>query len=172
MSILDEAAKIIYGDREKTYGDPALNLKRIALIWKAILGIDITPDQVCLCMTGVKLARLANDPLHHDSQVDTCGYMALLERIQQLQLPEENKDDPRWIVVEGLRRPGYQVRWSAPLKDGTYRFHRYYDATRDYTMEECKADAEKEAARLNSKKDGINENRDKPDSVCDGPADH
>ena len=33
-------------------------------------------------ITGLKLARLANDVEHRDSQVDACGYLALLERIQ------------------------------------------------------------------------------------------
>lgn len=83
-SILDEAGKIIYGDREKTYDDPGINLRRIAGVWSALLGIPITADQVCLCMIGVKLSRLVHTPTHRDSQVDVCGYAALLERIQKV----------------------------------------------------------------------------------------
>jgi ferredoxin-NADP reductase len=29
------------------------------------------------------VARLKNDPTHHDSQVDICGYAALIERVQE-----------------------------------------------------------------------------------------
>ena len=34
-------------------------------------------------MVGLKLARLANDPRHKDSQIDACGYLRLLERCQE-----------------------------------------------------------------------------------------
>lgn len=81
-SIFDEAKAIIYGDREKTYGNPAANLERIATIWSVIFGHPVTIDQVCLAMAGVKIARLVNAPNHRDSQVDACGYMGLMERCQ------------------------------------------------------------------------------------------
>lgn len=87
-NILKEAEAVIYGDREKTYGTPDKNLKNIAKVWEVILGIPLTTDQVNLCMIGVKLARLVNDPTHHDSQVDICGYAALMERIQKLNQKE------------------------------------------------------------------------------------
>jgi hypothetical protein len=32
-------------------------------------------------MSLLKIARLANDPEHRDSQVDACGYMGLAERV-------------------------------------------------------------------------------------------
>jgi hypothetical protein len=93
MNILAEAERIIQGDRERVYGDPGYNMRNIAAIWTAILrkvllpGVELTAEQVCLCMAGVKLARLANKPDHEDSQVDLCGYTALLAKIQ------EKKDD-------------------------------------------------------------------------------
>lgn len=42
----------------------------------------LTTDDVAPMMVMLKLARLANDPRHRDSQVDACGYMRLLERTQ------------------------------------------------------------------------------------------
>lgn len=88
-SILNTANKIIYGDREKTYGHPAKNLRTIASYWQTHLeakGIqfitELTTDDVCVMMILLKQARLANDPTHKDSQVDTCGYAALMERCQ------------------------------------------------------------------------------------------
>lgn len=91
-SILQEANRIIYGDREKTYGSPDKNLRLIAEYWTAHLNarfgeeglpaVAITPEDVCLMMIALKLARLANDPKHRDSQTDGCGYFALMERIQ------------------------------------------------------------------------------------------
>jgi hypothetical protein len=37
MSILDEAKSIIEGDREQTYGNPGINLRRIADQWSCYL---------------------------------------------------------------------------------------------------------------------------------------
>jgi len=74
--VLSEASGLINGDRQKQYGTPAENFKRVAAIWGAILGIDVTPREVALCMAGLKLARLAHGP-HRDSSVDGCGYLAL-----------------------------------------------------------------------------------------------
>lgn len=88
-TILEQAAAIVDGDREKTYGSPAKNLQAIAEIWGAWLRArgKLAPD-ACLtfedvaCMTaGLKLARLANDPHHVDSAVDACGYLYLMDKI-------------------------------------------------------------------------------------------
>ena len=81
MSILEEANKIIYGDREKTYGNPSKCLDLIAQYWTGHVGIPITGVDVCIMMALLKLARLQNQPDHRDSLVDTVGYMALIERI-------------------------------------------------------------------------------------------
>lgn len=83
MSILEEAAAIIYGDREKTYGAPEKNLALIAKLWAGYKGVGFTVEDICLMMILVKVARLANDSKHHDSQVDLCGYAALMERVQK-----------------------------------------------------------------------------------------
>lgn len=85
MSILGEAQSVIYGDREKTYGSPDKNLQVIANLWCHYLDRphgSITVDDVCNMMILLKVARLKNDPNHYDSQVDICGYAALMERVQ------------------------------------------------------------------------------------------
>jgi len=82
-SILDEAKAIIYGDREKTYGAPGKNLKMIGDLWAAYSGVPFTAEDVCNMMILLKVARLANDPKHRDSQIDLCGYAALMERVQK-----------------------------------------------------------------------------------------
>jgi len=91
MTILDSAAQIVDSDREKTYGHPSKNLDTIAEMWTAwlrargLLASDsagLAFDDVACMMVMLKLARLANDPWHKDSQVDAVGYMRLLERCQ------------------------------------------------------------------------------------------
>jgi hypothetical protein len=87
LSVLKEAHKIIYGDREKTYGHPAKNLNTIAVMWGSYLNAKptelITPKDVAAMMMLVKVARFANDPTHRDNLVDICGYAALIERCDE-----------------------------------------------------------------------------------------
>lgn len=87
-SILTEAHDVIYGDREQTYGSPDKNLQIIADLWTIYLERAITVDDVCNMMILLKVARLKNQPTHHDSQVDICGYAALMERVQSLNKPK------------------------------------------------------------------------------------
>ena len=84
-SVLSEANRIIYGDREKTYGSPSKNLKVIAEMWNAYLGNEVclTAQDVCVMMILLKAARLGNTPGHRDSVVDICGYAALIERCDE-----------------------------------------------------------------------------------------
>lgn len=87
-SILTEAHDVIYGEREQTYGSPDKNLQIIAGLWTIYLERAITVDDVCNMMILLKVARLKNQPTHHDSQVDICGYAALMERVQSLNKPK------------------------------------------------------------------------------------
>lgn len=78
---LNEASKLINGQRQTNYGTPEENHSRIAAIWSVVLHdklkAPITPEEVIACMVGVKLGRLANDITHRDSWVDIIGYAAL-----------------------------------------------------------------------------------------------
>jgi hypothetical protein len=86
-TILKEAHTIIYGDREKTYGHPAKNLRAIATMWDVYINNkqspEITAKDVAAMMMLVKVARFANDPTHRDNLVDICGYAALIERCDE-----------------------------------------------------------------------------------------
>lgn len=99
-SILNEAEKVIYGDREQTYGDPGTNIRIIADYWNTYLiskGFDflngLDYDDVCNMMVLLKIARLSNTPMHRDSLVDACGYLALAERIQNADLAQKEGAD-------------------------------------------------------------------------------
>lgn len=74
---LDSAARLISGDRAKDYGDAAESFTRLAALWSPILGVDVTPEQVALCLTQLKVSRLIVTPAHTDSWVDAAGYIAL-----------------------------------------------------------------------------------------------
>lgn len=85
-TFLDEAAQIVYGDREQTYGDPAKNLRHIAAQWQLFLrqkyeiDVNITAEDVCYMMTDLKKCRQMNQ-FKRDNLVDGIGYLALIERV-------------------------------------------------------------------------------------------
>ena len=71
-----EAAIHAVEARGENYGDVRQNHQRIAWLWSDVLGQDVTPEQVVLCMTCLKVARLIETPAHEDSWVDIAGYGA------------------------------------------------------------------------------------------------
>ena len=71
-SMLLRAATIVT-ERQKSYGDPYSDMARAAMIWSAILGIEVKPEQVALCMEGIKISRAVNG-YHADNALDGCGY--------------------------------------------------------------------------------------------------
>lgn len=73
-----EADRIVGGDRRAEYGPVSEGLTRTALIWSGILGVTVTPEQVCLCMVGLKVSRECHKH-GRDSLVDICGYARVLE---------------------------------------------------------------------------------------------
>jgi len=79
--ILKEAERLTHGNRNSNYGEPLVNHQRIADIWSVILGAKVRPDQVALCMVGVKLARLIETPQHQDSFIDGAAYFAIAGEI-------------------------------------------------------------------------------------------
>lgn len=97
-TILDTAAKLVYGDRNKAYGHPYRNFSNIVKLQNAYLqivetrqpieGADplINPNELTAIDSAImnilqKIARLAENPTHMDSVVDIAGYAATIERI-------------------------------------------------------------------------------------------
>lgn len=74
--LLHKAEELINGDRAKDYGDAKKNFEDIARLWSVVLGIEVTAQQMALCMIMVKAARLMKTD-HEDSWIDIAGYAAL-----------------------------------------------------------------------------------------------
>jgi hypothetical protein len=75
--VLADAKEKINGPRAKDYGDAYENHDKIAKMWSAILGMEVTVAQVYQCMLAVKIGRLITTPEHEDTWVDIAGYAAL-----------------------------------------------------------------------------------------------
>ena len=78
---LEEAAKIVTGQRQYDYGNKYENHKNISDLWSAYLGREILPHDVAICMLLVKVARLKHRPTE-DCYIDMAGYAAIAGEIQ------------------------------------------------------------------------------------------
>jgi hypothetical protein len=80
--LLAEAIATVMGPRQDSYGTPEANLGRIAALWGAYLGRDVSAQDVALMMALVKVSRLRNG-YQRDSYVDLIGYAALAESLHK-----------------------------------------------------------------------------------------
>lgn len=75
--LLEDARRIVAGERETTYGGPEQSFANIADYWSIYLGRTVYPHDVAIMMALLKIARLQQSQcLHHDSLVDLAGYAA------------------------------------------------------------------------------------------------
>lgn len=84
VRVLHEAAELIAGDRDKDYGPPEVNFRRIADIWQVQFPErQWTPADVARAMIGLKLART---PEGHkrDTLVDIAGYAAIGVELEEV----------------------------------------------------------------------------------------
>ncbi len=73
-SVLQEAQRLVHGDRGEAYGHPLDDFSRTGKMWAAILGVaEVTAEQVGLCMIAVKISRHCNKP-KRDNMTDVAGY--------------------------------------------------------------------------------------------------
>lgn len=82
LGVAQEAAQLVAGPRQHTYGNPYSNWKRTADIWSVVLGFPVSPRQAALCMIGTKLAREVHRR-QRDNLVDIAGYAAVVELIDK-----------------------------------------------------------------------------------------
>ena len=81
-TILEEAARVVDGPREKSYGPPNRSFERIAALWSQVLDIKVTPQQVGLCMVLLKVSRECNRH-QRDNLVDIAGYARAMEKLNE-----------------------------------------------------------------------------------------
>lgn len=79
-TVLEEALRLVGGDRQESYGHPIFDFTRTAGLWTQVLGKEVTPQQVALCMILVKISREVNKH-KRDNLVDIAGYARTLEMV-------------------------------------------------------------------------------------------
>ena len=84
-TILEEAQRLVHGDRGDSYGHPIIDYGRTGRIWGAILGIpDIDPRLCCLMMAGVKISREVQGH-KRDNLTDLAGYAECAQMVAERQ---------------------------------------------------------------------------------------
>ena len=79
-SILQEADRLVHGDRQADYAHPHVDYSCTVAMWRALIlrryGVDVplTPDFACLMMVAVKLSREAGKH-KRDNLTDGAGYL-------------------------------------------------------------------------------------------------
>jgi hypothetical protein len=80
--LLEQAAGVVTW-RRREYGQPIELFEHVAKRWSLVLGVEVTAAQTILCLIDLKVARLARDPRHFDSQADVAGYAACLREVSR-----------------------------------------------------------------------------------------
>jgi hypothetical protein len=124
MSILDTARQLTGdgGERRSVYQHPLDDFSATGQVWSGILtkagllpaGSVIPAELVAVMMVCLKQVRLAGQPDHIDSIVDTAGYAACHEMVV-VERARRESSSPRW----GVRCQGGWVRGigSTPTRD-------------------------------------------------------
>jgi hypothetical protein len=82
-TVCQEADRLVSGDRGSAYGHPLDNFTHTGRLWAPILGLDeVTPEQVALCMIGVKLSRECHKS-KRDNATDIAGYAKCLDLVRE-----------------------------------------------------------------------------------------
>lgn len=74
---LDAAKQCVCSDRDQQYGTPQKNITKIAELWSIFKGVKFSPQDVCVMMALLKIARISSGQSKDDNYIDACGYLSL-----------------------------------------------------------------------------------------------
>lgn len=80
MSITQEAKQIVDGQRREDYGDTRESFNRIAGLWSAYLGNQVSSLDVARMMILLKVSRSKHNN-QRDSYVDIVGYVECIDQL-------------------------------------------------------------------------------------------
>ncbi len=134
-SILQEAERLINGDRAQDYCDVTENFGRIAKLWGAYRGQFFDHHDVAMMMILVKVARQSSG-YHRDSVVDIAGYAALDEKVNialsgGVELGHFVDDGPELIPGDDLYLGTRFPKWV--YSGGEWTIHVGHNETADET---------------------------------------
>lgn len=140
--ILSEAAGLITGDRNKTYGSPTQNFQDTADVWNVLLrhklrdGEKITAGEVAMFMAALKLVRMVAQP-KKDNWLDLAGYAACGFEVDvetgRIDGPEPSVEAPLWFGRNTDPEPPARVVRLRPFPNTKGKMHLYRVADGTWT---------------------------------------
>lgn len=101
--ILDEAARIVTGERQNQYGKAEDSFALIGGLWSDYLGVYISPRDVALMMILLKVAREKGGKGKADNWIDIAGYAACGGEVATVDTVEEKPTDYLQKATAGMR---------------------------------------------------------------------
>lgn len=80
-TILQEAQRLVYGERGAAYGHPKEDFGRAAAIFNAITGENLDASDIGYVLLSVKLSRQQHEG-RRDNFSDAAGYLECLARVE------------------------------------------------------------------------------------------
>jgi hypothetical protein len=101
--ILDEAARIVTGERQNQYGSAENSFALIGGLWGDYLGMYISPRDVALMMILLKVAREKGGKGKADNWIDIAGYAACGGEVATVDTADEKPTDYLRKATAGMR---------------------------------------------------------------------
>lgn len=95
VQLLEEAAKLTAGDRNRDYGDPYEQHRRAAQIFNATSGLNLSASDIVRVLIAVKQSRRFKTPMHRDSFVDDMAYTGILYECLLAEAAEHEVETPK-----------------------------------------------------------------------------
>ncbi len=92
-NILEEALRLVHGDRNADYGHPYDDYSKTTTLFNSLTGRDLTVSEGVLFMLCVKMSRLGH-ALKRDSLVDLAGYAEVLRIVTETEKVEAQAVTP------------------------------------------------------------------------------
>lgn len=117
---LDTAKELVTGYRQQDYGTPQESFSRIAALWTAFLGCEVTAEQVAMMMALLKIARSAGGKKTPDTYYDMLGYCAIAYALRPEPL-EAAHNWPLHIILDPVSQKEVEFQHvPEPSLDSTY----------------------------------------------------
>ena len=83
VSILEDAYRLIEGDRHTHHGDAAKCHGEIAKLWTWWTGIQLDAHDVAMMLALLKISRVKTGGYNRDTYTDLCGYGSLAGQLRK-----------------------------------------------------------------------------------------
>lgn len=130
--VLENAKRVVNGQREMDYGTPESNFRQIADLWGVYLGKKLSAADVAAMMILLKIARMSYNGGTEDCYVDIAGYAACGGEVWSMETEDSSRISGILISPDNYPETQFGNRSkevTCVMPDGTRKIC-YYDCIR------------------------------------------